>query len=97
MSRIYRTKNQYIGLLKACEMAREDFADLKYCRNHKGEEYLVLQNIIGNVFMFDITGYSNAEIKHTLALIECGIEPKNYIKDNKKKMEIARLYYERKM
>lgn len=92
MSRIYRTKENYIGLLKACEAARPDFGDLKYCRNHKGEEYLILQNLIGNTFMFDITGYSNAEIKHTLAMIECGQEPKNFIKDTNKMYEIARLY-----
>ena len=97
MSRIFRTKENYVGLLKACEMAREDFGDLKYCRNHKGEEYLILQNIVGNTFMFDITGYDNAQIKHTLALIECGKEPTNYIKDNKKMLEIAKLYYEREM
>lgn len=92
MSRVYRTKENYIGLLKACESARPDFGDLKYCRNHKGEEYLILQNLIGNTFMFDITGYSNAEIKHTLALIECGQKPKNFIKDTTKMYEIARLY-----
>lgn len=95
MSRIFRTKENYIGLLKACEMARPDFGDLKYCRNHRGEEYLVLQNVIGNTFMFDITGYDNAQIKHTLAMIECGKEPTNFIKDQKKMLEIAKLYYER--
>lgn len=97
MSRIYRTKENYIGLLRAVEMAREDFSDLKYCRNHKGEEYLILINIIGNVFMFDITGYDNAQIKHTLALIECGHKPTNYIDDKAKRTEIAKLYHERKM
>lgn len=97
MGRVYRTKENYIGLLKACESAREDFGDLKYCRNHKGEEYLILSNIIGNVFMFDITGYDNAQIKHVLAEIECGRKPNNYIENPSKRMEIARLYYERKM
>lgn len=92
MSRVYRTKENYIGLLKACEAARQDFGDLKYCRNHKGEEYLILQDVIGHTFMFDITGYNNAEIMHTLALIECGHKPNNLIKDTDKMYEIARLY-----
>lgn len=92
MGRIYKTKKDYIGLLKMCESARPDFGDLKYCRNHKGEEYLILQNIIGNTFMFDITGYDNAQIKHTLAMIECGHEPSNFVKDSRKMLEIARLY-----
>lgn len=92
MGRIYRTKENYIGLLRACESARSDFGDLKYCRNHKGEEYMVLQDIIGHTFMFDITGYSNAQIKHTLALVECGKVPDNFIKNTEKMLEIARLY-----
>lgn len=95
MSRIYKTKENYIGLLKLCEAARPDFGDLKYCRNHRGEEYLILSNMIGNVFMLDITGYDNAQIKHTLALIECGHKPTNYITDKAKRMEIAKLYYGR--
>lgn len=92
MSRIYRTKENYIGILKACESVRDDFKDLEYCRNHRGEEYLILTNIIGNVYMFDITGCSLPQIKHTLAEIECGIVPKNFIKDTAKRMEIAKLY-----
>ena len=91
MSRIYKNKMDYITVLKACEQAREDFADLKYCRNAKGNEYLILSNVIGNVYMFDITGYSEHQIKHTLAMIECGIKPSNYIEDAKTRMEIARL------
>lgn len=92
MSRIYRTKENYISLLKAVESAREDFGNLEYRRNHKGEEYLILTNIIGNVYMFDITGYSCAQVKHILSMIECGIKPKNMIEDTKKRMEIAKLY-----
>lgn len=92
MSRIYRTKENYISLLKAVESAREDFGNLEYRRNHKGEEYLILTNIIGNVYMFDITGYSCSQIKHILSMIECGIRPANMIEDTKKRMEIAKLY-----
>ena len=91
MSRIYRTKENYIGLLKACEQARTDFGDLKYVRNAKGNEYLILSNIIGNVLMFDITGYSEVQIKHTLAMVECGQIPKNIISDTDLKMEIAKI------
>lgn len=90
MGRVYNTKEEYIAMLKACEQAREDFADLKYCRNARGE-YMVLKNVIGNVYMFEITGYTEAQIKHTLALVECGIKPNNFIEDNKKRMEVGRL------
>lgn len=92
MSRLYKNKENYIGLLKACEAARDDFSDLKYCRNAQGEEYLVLSNLLGNVFIFDITGFSEAMIKHTLAQVECGIKPKNLVTDPRKRIEVAKIY-----
>lgn len=91
MSNVYKTKADYIGLLKRCEQVRSDFGDLKYIRNAKGQEYLILSNIIGDTLMFDITGYSEVQIKHTLAMVECNQMPKNMISSIDKKLEIAKL------
>ena len=90
MSRVYYERKKYIGKLKECLNARDDFKDLSYFRNSKGEEYLIMSDIIGQVGMLDITGYCEAEILHCVAQIECGISPKNYITDKGKRLEIAR-------
>ena len=92
MSRVYRNKEAYIGLLGECLKAKDDFNDIAYCRDHKGNEYLILSDIIGQIGMFEITGYSEERIFHTVAKVECGIEPSNIIVDPHKRLEIARLY-----
>lgn len=53
---------------------------------------MFLTDIIGHVFMFDVTGYTRASINHTLAQIECGEKPRNLISDNAKKLELAKMF-----
>ncbi len=91
MSRVYREKNSYIGLLKKCLQAREDFADLTYHRDAKGNEYLILTDIIGQVEMFDITGFNEEKILANICFIMCGNKPNNMITDLHERMRIARL------
>lgn len=93
MSRAYATRMNHIKLLNEVLSAREDFKNLELHRHGAtGEEYLFLTDIIGHVFMFDVTGYSSASITHTLAQIECGMKPKNLITDNAKKLELAKMF-----
>ena len=85
-------RKQYIGALKYCLQARNDFNDLEYIADVVGEgEYLVLSDIIGQVCMLNITGYTEAMIYHTLAQIECGAVPINTITDKAEIMRIAKL------
>lgn len=91
MKRIANRK-QYIGILKECLKARDDFRDLEYIADIvNNKEYLILSDIIGQVAMIDISGLNDAEVFHTLAQIECAIAPSNFITDKAKKIEIARL------
>ena len=93
MGRNYATRNNHIKALNAVLSARDDFKSLELHRHYAtGEEYLILKDIIGDVFMFDVTGFSTASINHILAEIECGIKPSNLISDNKKKLEIAKMF-----
>ena len=85
-------KKQYIGLLKACLSARDDFKDLEYYRdNSTAEEYLILTDIIGQICMLNITGQKEATIYHAVAEIECGKVPRNCITDKAELIRIAKL------
>jgi hypothetical protein len=92
MSRVYRSRQEYMEKLKDVMEVREDFKDLKYCRTAEGEEYLMLSNIIGQVYFFNITGYTEAKIFHTMAVLECGNEPSNFVKERSKLLELGRAF-----
>lgn len=91
MKRIVSTEN-YIGSLKTCLNARNDFKDLKYYRSAKGEEYAVMSDIIGQVLILDITGYSEDRILECIAQVICGKVPRNAITDRSEMLKIARLF-----
>ena len=85
-------RKQYIGTLKECLKARDDFKDLEYVTDvPNSKEYLILSDIVGQVAMLDITNKEEAEIYHMIAQIECEIAPNSFITDKAKKMQIARL------
>lgn len=93
MSRLYRNKKEYIDSLRTVIDAREDFKDLAYHRNPTTqEEYLFLTDIIGHVFMFDVTGMKNEQIYHAMAQVECGQKPECFISDPDKMMELGKLF-----
>ena len=94
MSRMYRSKTDYIEALNTVLEARDDFDHLEYHRHPStGKEYLFLSALTGEVFMFDVTGYSEANIFHLMARVECeGLNVDNLIKDPKQKLEIAKLF-----
>ena len=92
--RMNTTKNkiEYIGVLRQCLQAKEDFSDLIYCRDYKGNEYLIMYDIVGQIAMFNITGYTEERILQTVAKAICGIVPSNLVTERQKRLEIARLY-----
>ena len=92
MSRMYRNKMEYIEAIKTVLEAREDFKDLTYNRSTTGEEYLFLQAITGDVFMFEITGLKNEQIFHIMAQVECGQRPECQITDRDKRLELGKLF-----
>lgn len=93
MSRLYKNKQDYIVILKAVIDAREDFKDLVYHKNPTTqEEYLFLSDIVGRVFMFDITGMKNEDIYHAMAMVECGQKPDCFISDPNKMMELGKMF-----
>lgn len=93
MSRLYRNKKEYIDNLRTVIDAREDFKDLAYHKNPTTqEEYLFLSDIVGRVFMFDITGMQNDQIYHVMAMVECGQKPECFISDPDKMMELGKLF-----
>lgn len=95
MSRLGRNKKQYVEALSVVLGAREDFKDLEY-RKHpsNGEEYLILSAMTGEVFMLNVTGYSEAKILRCISLIECdGFKAvDNLITDFDKRLEIGKLF-----
>ena len=91
MKRIVSTEN-YIGALRVCLEAKDDFKDLKYYRSAKGEEYCVMSDIIGQVLILDITGYSEDRILECVAQVICGKVPRNAITDRAEMLKIARLF-----
>lgn len=93
MSRVYRNKQEYIDNLKAVLSAKEIFKDLAYHKHPSTqEEYLFLTDIVGRVFIFDITGMQNSQIYHTMAMVECGQKPECFVADPKKKFELGKLF-----
>ena len=91
MKRIVSTE-RYIGALKTCLNVRDDFKDLQYYRSAKGEEYAVLSDIIGQVLILDITGFSEDRILECVAQVVCGKVPRNAITDRTEMLKIARLF-----
>lgn len=86
-------RKQYIACLREVLSAREDFKDLEYHRDKTGnKEYLFLTDLVGRVFILDVTGYTEHQIFHEFAQFECGKLPSSYVDDNKRMMEIARLF-----
>lgn len=95
MSRLYRSKQEYINTLGEVLEAREDFKGLEYHKHpNTGEEYLFLSAITGEVFMLDVTGYTEEKMFHCIAMIECqGLgSVDNLIKDTSKRLEIGKLF-----
>jgi hypothetical protein len=95
MSRVYKSKEQYIETLAEVLVAREDFKDLEYRRHPtNGEEYMILTSMVGEVIMFNITGYSEARILRCVSLVECqgfgAVD--NLITDFNKRLEIGKLF-----
>lgn len=91
MKRIVSTE-VYIGKLRECLKARDDFKDLKYYRSAKGDEYMVMSDIIGQIVILDITGYSEDRLLRCVAEIICGEMPANVIHDREERLKIARLF-----
>ncbi len=91
VKRIVSTEN-YIGALRVCLEARDDFKDLKYYRSAKGEEYAVMSDIIGQVLILDITGLSEDKILYCIAQVVCGKVPSNAVTDREDRLRIARLF-----
>ena len=87
------TRKQYIEALNFVLSARDDFKKLEYFRhNADGSEYLFLTDMVGQVAILDVTGYSDASIYHALAIIECGGRPRCYVKDQKKRLELGKMF-----
>lgn len=92
MSRTYYNRARYIDNLSIVLEARDDFKQLDYHKHTNGEEFLFMHLLTGDVAYLDITGRTDAEIFHVLAQIECGITPPELIKDNKRRLEIGKLF-----
>lgn len=87
------TRKQYIEALNFVLSARDDFSKLEYFRhNADGSEYIFLTDMVGQVAILDVTGYSNASIYHALSIIECGGRPRCYVKDQQKRLELGKLF-----
>lgn len=82
----------YIGKLNECLKAKDDFKGINYYRNAEGKEYAVMQDIIGQTLMMDITDYSEAEILRCVSEVVCEAIPANLITDNEERLKIARLF-----
>lgn len=90
------TRQDYIKALGNVLTVKEDFKRLEYYEIHNKEikkEYLSLHLLTGYVMMFDVTGYSEERIYHTLAMIECGQMPKNFVRDSKELIRIAKIIH----
>lgn len=82
--RIYRNKQEFTKGLAFCMASRDDFKDLEYYRNPStGEEFLILSSL-SQKFVFDITGFKESQMHHTMALVESGHRPDNLVTDRDK-------------
>ena len=87
------TRKQFIQALNVILSARDDFKRLEYYRhNADGSEYIFLTDMVGQVAILDVTGYTDANIYHALAIIECGGRPRCYIRDQKKCLELGKMF-----
>ena len=82
--KIYRNKIEFTKGLAYVMSARDDFKDLEYWRDpSSGEEYLILSSL-SQKFVFDITGFNESQMHHTMALVESGHRPDNLVTDSEK-------------
>ena len=78
------SRQEYIKALGDVLTVKEDFKSLNYVEIHNKEiskQYLQLKLITGHVIVFDVTGYSDERIYHSLAMVECGTMPNNHVTD----------------
>lgn len=86
---IYWNKADYVAELNKVLKVREDHKALEYHKNNEGE-YLILSSIVGRAWYFDITNYDEAQILHTVGLVEAGQKPHNLITSDTRIMRIAK-------
>lgn len=88
---IYRNKQEFVKGLKFVMGSRDDFKDLEYFRDpSSGEEFLILSSL-SQKFVFDITGFKESQMHHTMALVESGYRPDNLVTDREKVNFIIRM------
>ena len=81
----YRDLEQYIEKLEEVFKVVSNFKSLKHHYNNEdGRDYLLMTTKVGNVFMFDITNASKAQVLHIVSQIICGEKPKELVEDQKK-------------
>lgn len=86
---IYWNKADYVAELNKILGAREDHKSLTYHKTNDGE-YLVLTDIIGHSWFFDVTDYDETRILQTIATVIAGSDVLNRITDTAKLMCIAK-------
>lgn len=91
MKPIVRNEN-YIGALNKCLKVKDDFKSLEYYRNAKGDEYMVMSDIIGQVLILNITGYNEEQILHDVAKVLCAQPLRNEVRDPEERLKVARLF-----
>ena len=87
------SRQEYIKALGDVLTVKEDFKSLNYVEIHNkdmSKQYLQLELITGHVIVFDVTGYSDEKIYHSLAMVECGTMPANYVRDTKELILIGK-------
>lgn len=86
---MYWNKADYVEKLNEVLKVREDHKALTY---HKAgnEECLVLTDIVGHAWYFNITGYDETQILQTIATVIAGSDVVNRITDTTELMSIAK-------
>ena len=85
-----KNRVDFISDLAKVLACKDEFKGLEY-KQSSGKEFLFLSIITGHVFVFDVSGYTDERIYHTLALIECGVRPKSQVTEPKDLVAIAKM------
>ena len=86
-------REEYLKALGDVLTVKEDFKGLNYIEIHNKEiskQYLQLTLLTGHVLLFDVTGYSDERIYHTLAMLECGNMPSNHVTNTKELIMVGK-------
>ena len=93
------TREEYINALAAILTVKPEFDGLHYLditTKDGNKSYLMLKLITGSVVTFNVTDYTDEQIFHIIAMLECGQVSQSRVTDTDELIEVGRQLRQRR-